>query len=201
MITADQVGSRRGPDLVDDALAAIRRHVGERLALPPDRTAGDEIQAMTAEPAAAFELILLLTRSRQWSVGCGIGAVQTPLPTETRAGTGDAFVLAREAVEAAKGRPTRFAAAVAAGNELTADDVEPLVDLLLTVRARRSDEGWQLGDLISAGLSQNAAAERLGVTPQAVSQRARSAHLRLEKAAIPALVRVLDLADRKRVAS
>jgi predicted transcriptional regulator len=67
--------------------------------------------------------------------------------------------------------------------------------LLLLLRSRRTDEGWQLHDLLADGLSQVEAAERLGVTAQAVSQRARTAALRIEREARPALVRLLAEAD------
>ena len=52
-ITADQVGSRSAADLADAQLAAIDALVGDRLILPVDRTAGDEVQAATEDAAAA----------------------------------------------------------------------------------------------------------------------------------------------------
>ena len=45
----DQVGSRSGPDLVPLALAALSRL---DLVLPFERTAGDELQGLTDDPAA-----------------------------------------------------------------------------------------------------------------------------------------------------
>ena len=67
--------------------------------------------------------------------------------------------------------------------------------MLLTIRARRTVEGWQLYDLLQAGLTQREAADRLGVTPQAVSLRAQSAQLRLEGANIAPLVQALEALD------
>ena len=92
-ITADQVGSRRAADLADAQLVAIDALVGDRLVLPADRTAGDEIQAATDDAAAALAIVLHLTRDGNWSVGLGIGDVRTPLPEATRAMTGCAFIL------------------------------------------------------------------------------------------------------------
>ena len=160
--------------------------------LPADRTAGDEIQAATNHPGTALELVLHLTRDGNWSVGLGIGDVRLPLPEATRAIAGSAFILARDAVAFAKKRSTRFAIAIEPGRLPDAEILEPFLDLVLQLRARRTPEGWQLYDLLRTGITQAQAAVRLGVTPQAVSLRAQSAHLRTEFAAHAALVRLLD---------
>jgi hypothetical protein len=188
-ITADQIDSRHGTDLADDALALIAAASGGRLALPADRTAGDEVQGLTADADTALAVVLALLRTGSWSVGLGIGDVETPLPTATRAARGPAFIAARDAVDGAKRRPTRFAA--------LGDDgiTQPLVDLLLALRDRRTPEGWELFDLVEAGLSQQDAAQRLGITPQAASRRALAAGIRLDQAARRALVAVLAAAD------
>src|SRR3954463_127752 len=94
VITADQVDSRRRADIVAPALATIGDRFSAHLALPPDRNAGDELQALTADAATALELILTLTREGAWSVGLGLGEVRLPLPENTREATGDAFVAA-----------------------------------------------------------------------------------------------------------
>jgi hypothetical protein len=194
-ITADQVDSRHGADLADEALALVAAIAGPRLALPADRTAGDEVQALTADAGAALSITLALLRTGSWSVGLGLGAVETPLPDVTRIARGPAFIAARDAVEAAKRRPTRFAAAGSPENR----DVQALVDLLLALRQRRTREGWELFDLIEAGLSQQEAARRLGITPQAASRRALAAGVRLDQAARPALIGILAEADRAAV--
>ncbi|MES1169461.1 MAG: DNA-binding protein, partial [Leifsonia sp.] len=116
-ITADQVGSRNDADLVDDGLALVSRVGGDRLALPPDRTAGDELQVLTPDAGAALGLVLALARDHHWHVGLGVGEVREPLPDATRAAAGTALIRARDAVESAKKRPTRVAVAVDDGRE------------------------------------------------------------------------------------
>ncbi len=191
-ITADQIGSRASADLVDEQLAALDALGGTNLILPADRTAGDELQAATENPATALSMVLQLTRTRHWSVGLGIGDVRLPLPDATRAVTGSAFILARDAVALAKKRATRFALAVDEGRLPDGELLEPLIDLVLQLRDRRTPQGWQLHDLLRTGMTQSEAAARLGVTPQAVSLRAQSAQLRTEFAAEKSLVRLLD---------
>ncbi|MBC7763165.1 DNA-binding protein [Glaciihabitans sp. GrIS 2.15] len=192
-ITADQVDSRRRPDIAAETMRSLEVMLGEGLVLPVDRTAGDEIQMLVAAPGTALTAILALTRHGQWSVGCGIGSVNLPLPANAREAGGDAFVAARAAVNEAKKRDTRFALRSTAATD--AADAEAFVDLLLQLRARRSAEGWEMCDLLLAGNSQAEAAKLLGITPQAASKRARAAALRVEFAARSPLERRLAAVD------
>lgn len=190
-LTADQVDSRHSDDLVEGQLTELARLGGARLLLPPDRSAGDELQLATADAATALAAVLHLTRDGRWSVGLAIGEVRYPLPTSTRALAGSAFELARRAVETAKKRQLRFALEIEEGRHPDVATLQPLIELLLQLRARRTPEGWELAELLREGLTQKQAAKRLGITPQAVSLRAQSAHLRIEIAAQTALATLL----------
>ncbi|MGO4536285.1 DNA-binding protein [Leifsonia sp. 2MCAF36] len=194
VVTADQVDSRRRADIVAPTLASFAERFGPRLALPPDRNAGDELQVLTADAATSLDVVLSLTRDGTWSVGLGLGDVRRPLPESTREATGDAFVAARAAVDRAKRIPTRLAVEAVTAPEPAAD-VEAMLALLLTLRQGRTPAGWQLYDLLTAGLTQAKAGARLGITPQSASDRARAAALRVEFAALPALTRLLARAD------
>jgi len=198
-LTADQIDSRHGDDLADDALGLLVALGDDRYVLPPDRTAGDEVQALARSGRAVLDAALALLRTERWRVGIGIGTVRRPLPDVTRAVGGSAFVNAREAVEAARKRPLRCA--VVTDDPAQTAMIQPLVDLLLHFRSRRTDPGWELWDLMEAGLDQKAAAERLGITPQAASRRALAAGIRLDAAARGALASLLDAADPESVAS
>ena len=188
VITADQVDSRSTRDLVGEVVADLNKRLKKQLTLAADRTAGDELQLLVDTAETALDVVLQLTRSGRWSVGCGVGAVTEPLPRNIREASGEAFVAARAAVDRAKRRQTRFALE---GTHQSAPDAEALIDLLLVLRSRRSDEGWEIVDLVASGMNQAAAAKRLGITPQAASKRALAAELRAEQAAIPALTRLL----------
>ena len=192
VITADQRDSRSGVDLVPRAIDDVRRITGPRATSAPERTAGDELQVADRDADVVLAIILHLTRLGAWSVGLGIGSVETPLPASIRAGRGDAFVHAREAVERAKRASTRLAVT---GTTDAAADAEALVRLLVELRDRRSPEGWEVYDLLAEGLTQREAAERLGITEGAVSLRAKAAGLRAEEPALAALGRVLERAD------
>lgn len=193
VLTIDQRNSQAGTDLVPTAIETIERVGGEALTLPPERTAGDEVQALVAGAPAALALALALTRAGTWSVGLGVGAVDTPLPEVVRAARGDAFLHARDAVERAKSAPLRLA--LEGPDAEAAGDAEALLRLLLELRDRRTDEGWEIHDLLATGLTQREAAAELGITESAVSRRVRVAGLRTEEAAVPALARALGALD------
>jgi hypothetical protein len=213
VVTADQVGSRGRDDIVADAVTALNREHAQKLALPVDRNAGDELQAMTADARTTLDIVLALTRTGEWSVGLGCGSVRLPLPSATREASGAAFFAARDAVNRAKKRPTRFAVETGRRQEASveadrtdappglrpwpcADDAESLLNLLLLMRQRRSSAGWELYDLIVTGMQQNEAAARLGISAPAANSRARAAGLKAELASIAALTRLLENLDR-----
>lgn len=194
VITADQVDSRSTADLATDTLAMLNADFARGLLLSADRTAGDEIQLLVRDGRTAVDVVLALTRAGRWSVGLGVGSVREPLGSSIRESTGDAFVAARSAVDRAKKKATRFAAATEP-RRTEAHDLEALVDLLLILRARRSEQGWEIHDLVTRGLTQADAASAIGITPQSASKRARAAELRAEDAAIEPLSRLVDTLD------
>jgi DNA-directed RNA polymerase specialized sigma24 family protein len=176
VLIADQVSSRTGADAVPDALARL---AGLDCLLPFERTAGDEVQALLAAPDAVVEAVVRLTRLSGWRIGLGAGTVDAPLPSSTREARGLAYLAAREAITAARRRPTDLALRLPAdvsgdgyGDLLeAATDAETAIWLLRGTLARRSREGWELMDLLDAGLTSAEAAERLGISRSAVSQR------------------------------
>lgn len=195
VITSDQRDSRTTADLVPAALAAVGRHARPGVSLPPERTAGDEVQVAVADADSLLAIVLDLTRTGRWSVGVGVGEVESPLPESVRAARGDAFVNARDAVDRAKKASTRVAITASDGGA----DAEALVRLLVELRDRRTTEGWEVYDLLAEGMTQREAAAQLGITEGAVSLRVKSAGLRTEEAAVPALIRVLARLDEAAV--
>ncbi|AYG04570.1 DNA-binding protein [Gryllotalpicola protaetiae] len=198
VITADQIDSRRSADLVSAELERINGEHAAGLALPADRTAGDELQALTDDAATALALALQLTRTRSFHVGIGVGPVRSPLPAATREASGPAFFAARDAATRAKKSGIRLAIhsqSQPQAGSTRADDAESLLALLLIVRERRSDAGWELFDLLAAGRTQAEAAARLGISAPAASARAKAANIKAELAALPGLTRLLEQAD------
>lgn len=193
VITADQVDSRHTADLVSLTVTRLDRAFSEGLALPVDRNAGDELQALVVDSDTVIAMILDLTRAGTWSVGLGAGDVERPLAPTTREARGPAFIAARAAVESAKKSPQRFAFRhEATSHSVDATDFEALMLLLLSVRDRRTEQGWQVYDLLAQGRTQREAADALGITPQAVSDRMSVAQVRIDLEAHAPLGRMLS---------
>jgi hypothetical protein len=176
VLTLDQRASRAGRDRVPDLLGDLN---AEPLSLPLvrafERTAGDEVQGVVETAAGVTDILAVLLRTGQWNIGIGIGAVESPLPSSTRAGRGAAFLHAREAVTAAKTAPHHVC--VVGADPYRAEQVETAVWLWAGLLERRSERGWEVADLLDTGVSGVEAAQRLGISPSAVTQRAKAAHV------------------------
>lgn len=199
VMTIDQKGSRRRGDAVPALLDAVEgwRAVQESdpFVLPLERTVGDEVQGVLADPDAVVGLALLLHRMEGWSVGIGAGPVHEPLAATAPASAGEAFVLARSAVERARGRSVSVPLAVDGVDPAAADDAEALLQLLAALVRRRSDAGWEVVDLLAEVGTQREAAERLGISAQAVSQRLDAALWHEEQRLHPLAARLLAVAE------
>ena len=198
VLTIDQIDSRHHDDRVAATIAEVASRFAPWLTGTPERTAGDEFQVATRRGEVALDIALQLARTEEWSIGVGVGDVTLPLGDSVRAMTGSAFVNARDAVTAAKKRPTRFAL-VADPGAVSTQSLDPLIRLLITLRDRRTPEGWELFDLLEGDppLTLTAAAEHLGITVQAASQRALTAALRLDREARDSLGSMLATEGEK----
>ena len=179
VITADQRHSRTSADEVPDALGALNETLAPRLILPFERTAGDEIQALTTDPSAVVDAIILLTRQGAWRIGIGLGGVDTPLPASTRAARGPAYLAAREGVETARRAPSAVSLVLDRGGAVGGEGygvtdallAESALVMLRALLLRRSTEGWVVSELVQSWLSGKQIAEQLQISPSSVSQR------------------------------
>ncbi|SDH21266.1 DNA-binding protein [Agrococcus jejuensis] len=183
VLTIDRRGSRRHADDVEQMRVALADRWSRALRSPVARFAGDELQLVTDDAVAAVRIALDLTRTRDWSVGIGVGAAT--LADDPAASTGPAFFAARRAVDRAKPSPTRLAVAVDdADLEPAAEDVEAVLWLLVALRDRRSKEGWEVVDLLERVATQREVADELGISASAVSARAVAAGIRVESVGV-----------------
>jgi hypothetical protein len=176
VITADQQASRTSADRVGALLDDLSGWA--RTVRPFERTAGDEVQGLLDQAEAVADVVRHLLRDGGWAVGVGIGAVRQPLPDSTRAGAGEAFNLARDAVTRAKSRTTRLA--VTGTHDAAATRAQTGLDLIALLYRRRSREGWAAVDLAAEGLTGVEVADRLGISKQAASQRLAAAEWTVE---------------------
>lgn len=177
VLTLDQRGSRAGHDAVPALLDALApRSLPRPPVLAFQRTVGDEVQGVTDAPATLVEVVGRTLRAGGWNIGIGFGTIETPLPAETRAGRGPAYLRAREAVTRAKSAPHRVVV-VGAVDHPGAEHLETVLGLWAGLLERRTARGWEVHDLLAQGLSYSAAGQRLGITQSAVSQRVQAAGL------------------------
>jgi hypothetical protein len=193
-MTVDQRNSGGRPDRVATALELL---AGLPTRLPFERTAGDEFQGLLADEVSVVCATLALVRDGEWHIGIGAGAVTEPLPGSTREARGEAFLLAREAVDAAKRRTGHLA--VRGHDPAAAAAADAVLDLLGVTVQRRSELAWQAVDLVASGMSAAKAAAQLGISRQAVGQRLAAALWQQEAAVRPVVARLLrDAAARGR---
>ncbi|MGH3434522.1 MAG: hypothetical protein ACRDQB_16980 [Thermocrispum sp.] len=191
VLTVDQRASRSTDDLVPDLLERLnRRPRGAGLLRRFERTAGDEVQGVLSSAEAVVEVVADLMRPAAWSIGVGMGAIAEPMPRSTRAGRGSAFVNARAAVDRAKSGP--HLVNVVGDDDHRAEQGETVLWLLALLLKRRTEGGWEVADLVTAGLPRSEIAERLGISASAVSQRIQVAALAEERRARRLAVQLLD---------
>jgi hypothetical protein len=228
VLTVDQQASTRHGDRVPELLARLEPLVESwgGVVLPFERTVGDEVQAVVADPTSVLQLVLTIIRVGNWRIGLGIGHVNEPLPAHSREASGSAFIRARAAVDQARSRSAAVPVTVCGDPARPSDDAEALLRLLGSVVQRRSAQGWEVVDLlwsaaapdVAAGpatrlasgsgpgatycgattvpATQRDAARILGISEQAVSQRLRTALWAEERAAWPLAIRLLAEADQ-----
>jgi DNA-binding transcriptional ArsR family regulator len=180
VVLLDQRKSRARADLVAEWSGKLNADPSLVFLLPFERTAGDEMQALVDDPHTLTEVALRVLDSAQWWLGIGVGVVSQPLPRSVREGQGQAFHLARRALEAAKRKGSAGLRVLAGDRDGT--DLEAALLLMGVLYRRRSEATRRVIDLVRAGDSGLEVAARLGITPQAVSQHLRAGHWREEQA-------------------
>lgn len=200
VITTDQRGSRQHGEQLQPARTLLNDLIEARglsgVELGFERTVGDEMQALLTSAQSTLTLALHLQRMQHWSVGIGIGQVTT-LAGSASASEGPAFYFAREAVERARTRAVTVPIAVAASPPDAAREAESLLQLMAAVLRRRSRAGWEMIDARQRAGTAREAAQRLGITPQAASQRLSAALWDELRRVQPLAARLLEELDEK----
>ncbi len=187
-MTIDQRSSRTRADRVPQLLAALE---AVETVLPFERTAGDEVQGLLASANGVIEAAELALRERDWSIGLGLGPIETPLPRSVREARGPALVRAREAVDAAK-KAAAVRLAVRAGSVAAEADPEALLRLVGATVQRRTPAQWRVIDAVRAAGDRGTAARGLGITVQAVSKSLLTSGEDVVRDVYPLLARLLD---------
>lgn len=200
VLTINQRDSREAGDMVDELIRRLRT---VDALLPFQRSVGDELIGVVADPHVAVDVALTALRQRRWNVGLGVGPVHTVdgtagLPDSGRVEdvAGPGLAMARQAVEAAA-HGQRIPVAVSARNVQAAAEAEAVLRLIGQLVWTRTAAEWRVLDLMVPGVrgQQKLVAAELGITTQAVSQAVQRAFWTEEHACRPAAARLLALAE------
>lgn len=179
VLTADEDQSTVRGEHIQSTITALRIHLAagsHELALPPERTVGDEFQLVSYSAAPIVAACLFLLAEGRWAIGVGIGPGQ--LAYSTRASRGPAFVAARAAVESARRRSAVRPIVIHGSDPDGASHATAIAQALAAFVMQRSPAGHSAVAAVSAAPTQQAAAHALGITQQALSQRLTAAHHR-----------------------
>lgn len=197
VVMADQRGSRKAEDLVPSLLHDLNRTSQPwQPLLDFERTAGDEVQGLLDGAAGLAELLRHFGDSNDWSIGVGIGSVEAPLPSSTRAATGTAYLAARNAIESAKRAPGWLRIESSSEPE-AAQTLQALTHGLFFVQRSRSQAGREAVALSRQGRNGKTIAKELGISPQAVSTRLRIAGWDEEQSLMTAITTTSQTCHRR----
>ncbi|SER49289.1 MarR family transcriptional regulator [Corynebacterium cystitidis] len=128
----------------------------------------EDIRAHVQGPVETCDLIMALLSDANWAIGLGI------------TDHGPATFAATAAVGT---RPAQVRVVVDSVRESSdADDIAATFALVAHVLAKRTVEGREATSLVRRGLNQNEAAQQLGISKQAMSQRLQAAGWQAEQA-------------------
>jgi hypothetical protein len=193
VLTINQRDSREVGDLVPELLRGLR-HLP--VAVPFQRSVGDELQGVVESAATAVDAALHAIRFRRWHVGIGVGGVLPPVPDRLVDAQGYGHVYARRAVNRAQKTGERIPLAVEGPDAGIAAEAEAVLQLLGHIVYTRTEAEWKVLDLMTPGArgQQKLIAQELGISTQAVSKAVVRSHWIEEWATRPAAARLLEMA-------
>lgn len=190
VMTVDQRKSTQsGQDLIPQLEKLVASLDDVETLRPFQRTAGDEAQAVFEEAEGVLAVAKVLVRQGNWHVGIGAGAVDLPLPQETRAGNGRAYINARYAVERAKKSPGHIAFE---GNSPFSSLIEATLQLVMKLEVDRKKDWQEVGELYEQGLTQKDIAAKMGTHQPAVSRVLSQGYWKESRRVLRELVDILE---------
>ncbi|MEJ1180107.1 MULTISPECIES: MarR family transcriptional regulator [unclassified Pseudarthrobacter] len=208
ILTIDQRGSSEDVDRVPELISELAGLTSEAF----ERSVGDELQGLVADPAEVVDIALHALRSGHWYVGIGIGSVVLAPGASPREGTGTGFVAARKAVDLAKTAAGQVPLSVVSGSigrtaevpqharegAVACAHAEAVLRLIGRLVQERTPAQWRVVDrlrLLQGGGgrhgSQKEVAKELGITEQSVSRAVLRSGWQEEWAARPAAAMLL----------
>ena len=147
----------------------------------------EDIRAVVDSPPALCDTVMALLSDGNWAVGVGVVPGSDDEARTRATATGALGGSARAGVVKVALEPS--------GGTTLAADIAATFALLAHVLGKRTVEGREATSLVRSGLNQNEAAEELGISKQAMSQRLQAAGWQAETAGWRLAVNLLARAD------
>lgn len=134
----------------------------------------EDICAVVDSPGALCDTVMALLSDGSWAVGIGLapGATDEDLARDTATGS----------LRGGARAGTVKVASLPKGKSTLSEDIAAVFALMGHVLSKRTMEGREATSLVRSGLNQNEAAEELGISKQAMSQRLMAAGWQAESA-------------------
>ncbi|HHU66572.1 MarR family transcriptional regulator [Corynebacterium sp.] len=147
----------------------------------------EDICAVVDSPAALCDTVMALLSDGSWAIGIGVAPGSTDEARTREEATG----ALRGSVRAG----TVKVAITPKGSSTLESDIAAVFALMGHVLSKRTIEGREATSLVRSGLNQNEAAEELGISKQAMSQRLQAAGWQAETAGWGLAVNLLTRAN------
>jgi len=147
----------------------------------------EDICAVVDSPESLCDTVMALLSDGSWAIGIGIAPGSDDQDHARATATRSLKGSARAGVVKVLRTPK--------GGEGIGDDIAAAFALLGHVLGKRTLEGREATSLVRSGLNQNEAAEELGISKQAMSQRLQAAGWQAETAGWQLAVNLLARAD------
>lgn len=148
----------------------------------------EDICAIVDTPTAVCDLAMALLADGDWAIGIGVIPGDSAEESQVKKTAGSALKGASRAGQV-------YAKVGVRGRASQASDIAATFALLGFVLHKRTVEGREATSLVRSGLNQNEAAEELGISKQAMSQRLQAAGWSAEMQGWQLAVNLLDRAD------
>ena len=148
----------------------------------------EDICAVAHSASSVCDVVMALLADGDWAIGIGV--------SPGASGDEDAARQVATAALKASARAGQVYAKISKrGRASEANDIATTFALLGFVLHKRTIEGREATSLVRAGLNQNEAAEELGISKQAMSQRLQAAGWAAEMAGWQLAVNIIERAD------
>lgn len=148
----------------------------------------EDICAVAYSASSVCDVVMALLADGDWAIGIGVIPGDYASDKETRA-------VATAAVKGSARAGHVYAKVDRRGRAAEANDIAATFALLGFVLNKRTMEGREATSLVRGGLNQNEAAEELGISKQAMSQRLQAAGWAAETAGWQLAVNLIERAN------